>query len=384
MIKCTILLFIALTFWQSGCSNKITTATRENKKSFCKDEVIAVMSKVCDWQLENLPDYIETSVSERRQINSRGWIRGAFFTGLMATYETTRDEKYLEAALKWAEGNKWQFGERGYHADDHCVGQTYAELYFIRKEPKMIAPMKTSFDTIIANPQRGPDIGWSKDKNWSWCDALFMAPPALARLSTATGERKYLDLMNMLWWDTTGHLYDKVEHLYYRDARFKIKPDGDGKLTRNGRKVFWSRGNGWVVGGLVRVLQHMPDSYPDRGKYECLLKEMAAKLASLQCEDGLWRSSLLDVEELPAPETSGSGFFCYALAWGINNGLLEKERYLPVVKKAWKGLVWAVQENGKLGWVQSVAASPGKVSRDDTMEYGVGAFLLAGSEVAKF
>ena len=378
MVKRVAVLCVVFAIWTSGC-----VSAAGEKKVFCKDEVVAIMRKVCDWQLENLPDYIVNSSGEKRYIKNKGWIRGAFFTGVMATYETTKDEKYLGAALKWAEGNQWQLGERFYHADDHCVGQSYVELYFIKKQPKMIASMIERFDVIVENPQRGPDVGWAKEKNWSWCDALFMAPPTLARLSKATGDKKYLDLMNTLWQDTTEHLYDKGEGLYYRDERFKIKPDGSGRRTKSSKKVFWSRGNGWVIGGLVRVLEYMPKNYAGREEYESILKEMAARLAELQRADGLWRSSLLDFEQLPAPETSGSGFFCYALAWGINNGVLEREKYLPVVEKAWGGLCRAVQDSGKLGWVQSVAASPGAVTKDDTMEYGVGAFLLAGSEVAK-
>ena len=44
-----------------------------------------------------------------------------------------------------------------------------------------------------------------------------------ARLSVATGDRKYLDFMNERWWRTSDHLYDKQEHLYYRDDRYVTK-----------------------------------------------------------------------------------------------------------------------------------------------------------------
>jgi rhamnogalacturonyl hydrolase YesR len=110
---------------------------------------------------------------------------------------------------------------------------------------------------------------------------------------------------------------------------------------------------------------------------------MAASVSRLQGEDGLWRPSLLDPLEAPVPETSSTGFFCYAMAWGINRGFLDRRTYLPVVRKAWRGLAGSVRADGKLGWVQQIGAAPAKVTPEDNQEYGSGAFLLAGSEVLK-
>jgi unsaturated rhamnogalacturonyl hydrolase len=197
-----------------------------------------------------------------------------------------------------------------------------------------------------------------------------MGPPAFAALPKATGEIKYLDLTDRLWWKTADYLYDKDENLFYRDSRyFKQK-------EKNGRKVFWSRGNGWVMGGLVGVLQNMPADYPTRPRWNQQFKEMAKKIASLQQADGTWHASLLDPASFPVKETSGTGFYCYALAWGINNGLLD-------ALKAWKALAACVHPDGKLGFVQKIGDSPASVGYEDTEVYGVGAFLLAGTEIAK-
>jgi len=324
---------------------------------------LAAMRKVCDWQLARLR-------AGEKWKGSTGWIRGAFLTGLMATWRATGDARYYHAAVGLSEANGWRLGKRLRHADDHCVGQTYAELYEASKDPRRISALRERFDRLMANPKPGR-------VDWWWCDALFMAPPALARLSALTGERKYLDFMNTMWWDCTEFLYDKEQHLYYRDKRFF-----DAKEP-NGESVFWSRGNGWVMGGTVRVLQYMPEDDPHREKYVQLHREMAARIASMQPEDGLWRSSLLDPKSQPLGETSGSGFYCFALASGINQGLLEDEEYRPVVLKAWRSLLACVHPDGKLGYVQRVADRPADLSRDDTQEYGVGAFLLAGEQVLK-
>ncbi len=359
-----LLFFLFILFY-----NTIFPGINEKKEIFLKDDITAVMKKVCDWQL-----------GQPRRYRNNDWTRATFFTGVMATYHTTNDEKYHNAALEWAEENRWELFDGGISGRDrgneHCAGQTYLELFFIQKDSIRIASIKNAFDYIISNPKPG-------NEEWWWCDALFMSPPTMARLSAAAGEQKYLDFMNTLWWENNEMLYDTEEHLYYRDSTFKINEDGSGPRTRNGKKVFWGRGNGWAAAGLVRVLQSMPTDYPERWKYINLLKEMSEKLASLQQIDGLWRTSLLDPDEYPAPETSCSGFFCYALAWGLNQGILEEDKYLPVAADAWKGLVRCVDESGKLGWVQKVGSYPEAVSRDDTEVYGAGAFLLAGSEIAK-
>jgi rhamnogalacturonyl hydrolase YesR len=129
------------------------------------------------------------------------------------------------------------------------------------------------------------------------------------------------------------------------------------------------------------MLQDMPADYPDRGRYVALFKEMAAKVRELQGQDGYWRSSLLDAESRPNPETSGTGFFVYTLAWGINNGLLDRAAYEPAVRKGWEAMVRAMHPDGMLGWVQQIGAEPGSAGFDSTEVYGVGALLLAGSEV---
>jgi rhamnogalacturonyl hydrolase YesR len=153
--------------------------------------------------------------------------------------------------------------------------------------------------------------------------------------------------------------------------------------SENGGKIFWSRGNGWVVGGLVRVLQYMAKDHPQRGFFENQFKEMCNRLRRLQTPSGFWSQSLLDAANYPQKESSGTGFFVYAMAWGVNNGLLSREEFLPVIRKGWEALRSSVHANGKLGYVQQVGDSPANVKFEDAESYGTGAFLLAGSEVFK-
>jgi rhamnogalacturonyl hydrolase YesR len=203
-----------------------------------------------------------------------------------------------------------------------------------------------------------------------------MSPPTWAELAAAVGDPRYLKYGDTEFWATTDYLYDREEHLYYRDSRFHHQRDEDG------RKIFWSRGNGWVLAGIVHMLEALPPGHPSRARYETLLREMAAKLITLQSAAGYWPVSLLAGDRHPAPETSGTGFFVYGLAWGVNHGVLDEKTYREPIERGWAALTRAVHPDGKLGWVQPIGAAPDKVTADNTQFYGVGAFLLAATAVA--
>jgi unsaturated rhamnogalacturonyl hydrolase len=129
------------------------------------------------------------------------------------------------------------------------------------------------------------------------------------------------------------------------------------------------------------MLEHLPKDHGTRGFYENLFKEMTPAILAAQQEDGLWRPSLLDPLEVPAGETSGSGFFTFGLAWGVNHGLLDRATHLPMITRAWNGLMTRVQDDGLVGYVQPVGAAPDHLKAGSTRDYGTGAFLLAGSEI---
>ncbi|MEZ5428352.1 MAG: glycoside hydrolase family 88 protein [Pyrinomonadaceae bacterium] len=355
----TLLIFFGLTISASGQKTDI----------FKKKNIKERMLKVALWQLEN----------PKHEPND--WTNGAFYAGVFATFETTRSPELMRALLDLGAKTEWKPGKRFDHADDIVINQTYIDIYRIKKDPEMIQPTIE----VIGRLQTEKSVEAEKHGiTWWWCDALFMAPPTLAKLARETGNKDYLALNDKLYRQTHDLLYDREEHLFARDASYLIDEKGRGKREANGKKVFWSRGNGWVLGGLVRLLKELPKDHPQRAFYENLFKEMAAKIATLQQPDGLWRSSLLDPESYPGGEASGSGFYTYALSWGINNKLLDGKKYLPVVKKAWTGLNALVHEDGKVGWTQPIGADPRRNFGADSWEvYGAGAFLLAGSEVIK-
>jgi len=319
------------------------------------------MRKVADWQLARVQGHYNTN-----------WTMGALYTGFMAASAATGNSKYRNAMKEMGKSLHWQLGPHFNYADDNVIAQTYLELYMRHHDPVMIATVRDQFDRALKVPIDHKD---QKDILWWWCDALFMAPPAWARMYKVTGNHAYLDYMNREWWTTSSRLYDSREHLYSRDATYLNRSEA------NGRKLFWSRGNGWVLAGLVRVIEYMPEDYPDRPKFVAQYKEMAASVASLQGDDGLWRPGLLNAGAYPLPEVSGSAFNTYALAWGVNHGILDSSSYTPVIARAWKGLIGHIYSDGRLGCIQPVGAAPDQYKASSSYTFGVGAFLLAGSEV---
>src|SRR6266404_1930936 len=159
------------------------TQAQRKEDIYSKQYIDAIMNRVYDWQISN--------PVEINQRNSNLWARAAFYTGIMAAYSTTHREQYFQQAVKWAEGREWKLGERPRHADDQSPGQTYLELYLLKKDPVMLAQTKSSLDAMLSNPKPGRE-------DWWWCDALFMAPPVLARLNAATGDKKYIDFLNTM------------------------------------------------------------------------------------------------------------------------------------------------------------------------------------------
>jgi unsaturated rhamnogalacturonyl hydrolase len=347
-----------------------TNFSSQSAADFAPAAILATMKRVADWQLE----HPSPTFAHNKETN---WTYGAFYTGVMALDQIADTPKYHDAIVAVGRKFNWQPGPRPYHADDQCVGQTYLDLYLKERDPAMLAPMKERFDFILANPKTNDlhfNIEGSQDR-WSWCDALFMAPPTWARMYRATGDARYLNFMDREWRATSDFLYDTNEHLFFRDSTYFARREASRA------KIFWSRGNGWVLAGLTRIIPLMPRDFSGRDFYIQRFKEMAAKIASLQQADGLWRASLLDPASYPLKETSGSGFDAFALSWGINYGMLDRHTYEPIVRSAWSALVECVTPEGRLEHVQPIGADPKKFRPTDTEVYGSGAFLLAGREI---
>ena len=322
------------------------------------------------------------------------WTNGAYYVGVVKAHEATKNMEYLEALKSMAIRNNWKPWERFYHADDMNICYSYLYLNTLGETNVNLAPTSAIIKDHLYKPYawkngENPNLKGSKETEikekilWWWCDALFMAPPVIINYSKQMKDPSYLKEMDKYYAEAYELLYDKKAHLFSRDARFLLTGKPNDIKEKNGEKVFWSRGNGWVLAGLALMLTDLPKDYPTRKFYENLFIEMAEQIKILQPTDGLWRTSLLSPESFDHGEVSGSGFFTFALAWGINNGILNKEIYTPVVLKAWKAILACQQENGKVGWVQNIGANPMPAGANSWQNFGTGAFLMAGSEIIK-
>ncbi|MES3021425.1 MAG: glycoside hydrolase family 88 protein [Pseudomonadota bacterium] len=319
------------------------------------------LRKVADWQLARSQPHWD-----------RIWTSSVMYSGFMAASEATGDPKYRKAMLEMSRHFDFQLRDRLPNADDQSIGQTYLELYFKDKRPSFIGKTKLELDDLVGLKTVAPG---DPRLPWWWCDALFMAPPVWAKMYKATGERKYIDYVHAQWKLTSDLLYDKTEHLYARDASYI------NKREPNGKKMFWSRGEGWVMGGIARTLDLIPADDKQRPFYIQQLREMSARVAGLQGPHGLWHAGMLDPETYPLPEVSGSALFVYAMAYGVNRGHLDAAVYRPVIARAWAGILKHVYADGRLGGIQQTGAEPAFYLPTSSYNYGVGGFMLAAAEL---
>ena len=340
-----------------------------------KEQVLDTMKRVYRYQAVNQTRSVVRRSGKTRFIKDTDWERGVFWSCASAAWKATDDAEYLDGVMNFALHTGFRAGPNARFADDHICCQAYLDVYPVVDQIEALDSTVKALDLMVDNPEPGR-------KDWWWCDSLFMAPPSFAALTKQTGDSKYLDYMNTAFWDSVEHLLDPETGLFYRDYRYI--PDGKGGELReaNGEKVFWSRGIGWVLASVPRLMERFPEDFADKTRYLELFKNLAAEVIKYQQADGFWRTSLLDPENFPAPESSATALFCYGLAWGINNGELGRETYLPVLEKSWTALQTAIHDNGMMGWVQLPAFNPRDVKFEHNMDYGAGAFLLAATEVA--
>ncbi len=351
---------LAIVMATTACADEVASARLPSRK-----QIRAVMRRVNSWQLSH----------PVMKADDRNWERGTWYTGVVAAWKATRDKSYLNQALAWGKQHNWQVGTEPFGGNRLFCVQTWTELYLLHKrDPAMIEPAIRWLDTPDPRSPAGGRQRWYLEGSRVYVDSLYGAS-ALAMLSRATGKPGYLESMQAFFDDVSEQLWDERSGLYYRDERFK------GQLSPNGKKVFWSRGNGWVFAGIARILDYLPAGDSRRARYIEIYRRMASELIQRQHSDGLWRASLDDPESLPDPESSGTGFFCYGLAWGINHGILDPKDYGEPVVKAFNGLMRSVSADGKVLWGQPVDAQPNPAARESTHEYVTGTFLLAASEV---
>jgi rhamnogalacturonyl hydrolase YesR len=365
-----------------SCATSTRTASKNPLLPNSKEEVAQIINKVNNYWQETNPNH-----------GWAFWDVAAYHTGNMEAYKVTQNEMYKQYSEAWAEKNQWMgakstdkanwkysYGEKDDYVlfgDWQIAFQTYIDLYNLdkQKDPRKIARAREVMEYQMSTP--------NKDY-WWWADGLYMVMPVMTKLYRVTGNEQYLEKLYEYYRYADSVMYDPEEQLYYRDAKY-VYPK---HKSANGKKDFWARGDGWVFAGLAKVLQDLPKNAPHREFYESRYNDMAEAIVKSQQPEGYWTRSILDPEHAPGPETSGTAFFTYGLLWGINNGYLDTETYLPAAAKGYNYLTTvALQPNGKVGYVQPIGerAIPGQVvDVNSTSGFGVGAVLLAASEMYRY
>lgn len=375
----TLTIIISALFFMVFNSCSSTKSTSMTLAGQSKSEVIEIIQKVNNYWQESNPKHGDSF-----------WNRAAYHTGNMAAYVVTKNQKYLDYSIAWAEQNEWKgaksddksewkyarYGEGHDYVmfgDWQICFQVYVDLYKIQPDEYKIARALEVMNYQINTPQ---------NDYWWWADGLYMVMPVMTRLYKITKNPLYLEKLHEYWQFANTIMYDNDEGIYFRDAKY-VYPK---HKTPNGKKDFWARGNGWVFAGFARVLEDLPKNDKYRNEYISNYKRMAETIAKSQMPEGYWSRSMLDPDYASGYETSGTAFFTYGILWGINNGYLSKKEYGQTVDKAWNYLTKiALQPNGKVGYVQPIGENAGqhKVSAETTADFGVGAFLLAASEMVK-
>lgn len=321
------------------------------------------------------------------------WNRAVYYIGNMHAYEVTHNQDYLDFATAWAERNrwrgrdgdsdptkwKWTYGESYNYVlfgDNQVCFQVYADLY-------NLDPDKDPVKIARALEVMGYEISTDEEGYLWWVDGLFMVMPVMSKLYNITGNQLYLDKMYTYWKWYTDRMFDNEENLYYRDASY-VYPS---HKTLAGKKDFWARGDGWIFAAFAKILQDLPADDAHRDEYIDYYRRMAAALKRCQQPDGYWERSLIDPDQAPGYETSGTAFYAYGYAWGINNGILSEVEYGETLERAWNYLAnTAYQADGTVGYIQPIgsAAIPGQhLYATSYYDFGVGAFLMAAAEISK-
>lgn len=291
------------------------------------------------------------------------WAEATYFTGDLAAYDATGQNKYLTSAQSWAQsfGYGLAGGPDTTFADYQAAGQVYIRLYQITNNASALAQITQSIHGMVLN---------NVIDAWTWIDAINMSMPCFASLGALYNDPSYWNQMYSLYSYTkqTLGLYNPNFSLWWRDTSYI-------------NTSYWSRGNGWVFAAHAKVLSVLPQTAPGYAEYVSTFQSMAARLVSLQTPGGYWTSDLQGLT-YAGPESSGTAFFMFGLAWGVINGLLDSS-YIPAIASAWNYFTTvAIRKTGFLGYVQPSADAPGSAPAGNTADFGVGAFLLGARQLA--
>jgi unsaturated rhamnogalacturonyl hydrolase len=305
-------------------------------------------------------------------------------TGFEKLYKTTKDPRYLNYTKKiidhfiTEDGNIRNYQLDEYNFDNIPGGRQLLFLYDIYKDEKYKKAADLLRKQLAWQPRNKVGGFWHKLKYpyQMWLDGLYMAAPFYAQYTTLTKQQKdYSDIINQFILmeqysrdATTGLLYHGWDESHLQ---------GWANPTTGKSPEFWNRAMGWYYIGLVDVLDEIPANYPKRNELILILQRLTKAIAHYQDQkSGVWWQ-ITDKAEKEGNylESSGTAMFVYGMAKSIRLGYLDK-KYIPVVKKAYNGMIHEFVTKDKNGGIHyniavSGAGLGGNPYRDGSYTYYV-------------
>lgn len=364
-----------------GCLLAAPVVAQETLPS--RADILVQMEKVNDWFMKRHPDPTVKSFGKGKYRTSNLWTRSVYYEGLLALYGICPKKAYYDYTLQWCQFHEWtpRNGSQDHDADNYCCSQIYIDMYRLAPSSEKLAQVISNCNMYLNTPD---------NSDWWWIDAIQMGMPVFAKLGKTTGNEAYWDKAHQMYMYTRdsfdGGMWNAKDGLWWRDMDFNPP-----YKTPQGKQCYWSRGNGWVVAALCRVMDELPEDHLYYKQYKQDLLDMLKSLKGRVREDGTWNCSLDDPEDFGGMEVTGTSLFVYGMAWAVRHGYVKAEEYMPVITKAWNSMIKNAvhQDDGMLGFQQGTGKEP-KESQPtlydkipDFDDFGIGCFLLCGSEVYK-
>ena len=269
----------------------------------------------------------------------------------------TSDKRYIK------------YVERFFHQRGYCFSDTvdyrkipFSDAYFLwyqfRKNGDFIAPylyegyrikkelVKTKEGAICIHHQGG---------NYLLIDYLQTYGTRMSRAGYLSGDTTFFEecvkqfelYRQLLKYEESG--------LYSQGRGWLEQPE---KLSPS----CWSRGQGWLIRGMVSSLEYLPENSDYEKKIKSILVDFADALIKKQDENGMWRTlPCKDLNE-SFPEVSGTALIAYNIARAYSEGYLTKMKYKKAAQKAVEGIKRFIYPDGS---IDNISPGPGPLRSVD-------------------
>lgn len=357
-----------------GCEDK-----NSSKPIYERDWPITNSYKSED--IKQLMIKVNTYFQENMDAPTNSWDDAVYHSGNIRAFMHTGIKEFYDYSLNYAMKHHFYVnnGANTTNGDFYCISQVYIDLYRLTGKEYML-------DDVFRNA----DYNIEGRTAYGWVDLLYMALPVFVDLTTITGDNKYIDDAFRAYEKARNIMWDEEDNLWYRDSRFVFGGGHQDSVTPSGKKVYWSRGNGWAFAALAKALEYLDENHEAYTRFEKDFKLMADALIERQRDDGTWNANLDDPNHFGGIETSGTVMFMYGYILGIRLGILDFDKYFPIVQKIYEGVKkHAISKEGKLLYVQPGSDSPQRYHnygneekrKNQTRQFAVGIFVMGLSEL---